>query len=159
MNKIPQLKKRLRQFDASAVLGGIFGDAQLAMIAGVNEFGVTIDVTDKMRAFLAANGLYLKKTTTTITIPERSFLRSTFDNKGVINRILKKTGDFIYQIDVDEKKVLDIIGVNLVAAIRRKIKSNIGPENHPFTIKQKGGKNKTLINESHLLQGITFKIE
>ena len=49
-----------------------------AIKANANEFGARIKVTKKMRGYLAAAlGVHLKKTTTEIIIPERSFLRST----------------------------------------------------------------------------------
>lgn len=47
----------------------------LAMVARVQEHGATIDVTPKMRAFLAARGLHLRASTVTLVIPARPFLR------------------------------------------------------------------------------------
>lgn len=46
----------------------------LAGLGAVQEFGATITVTDKMRKYLASQGLHLRKDTTQITIPARSFL-------------------------------------------------------------------------------------
>ena len=54
---------------------GVFGGR--AGIATVHEFGKVIDVTPKMRGYLNSIGIHLKKSTTKIIIPERSFLRST----------------------------------------------------------------------------------
>lgn len=54
---------------------GVFGGR--AGIADVHEFGKVINVTPKMRGYLNSIGIHLKKSTTKIIIPERSFLRST----------------------------------------------------------------------------------
>jgi len=51
-------------------------------IAWVHEFGYTIAVTPKMRAYLHHKGLHLKTTTTHIHIPERSFLRAALNDPG-----------------------------------------------------------------------------
>jgi phage gpG-like protein len=49
-------------------------------IAAVHEFGTVIPVTPKMRAYLHYQGIHLQKDTFAIYIPERSFLRATFDS-------------------------------------------------------------------------------
>lgn len=46
-----------------------------AELGAIHEFGCTIKVTEKMRAYLHYNGLHLKPDTETIVIPTRSFLR------------------------------------------------------------------------------------
>lgn len=53
--------------------GGIIGDE--ANIAAVHEFGCTIHVTPKMRAYLHYQGIHLKASTQYIHIPARPFLR------------------------------------------------------------------------------------
>ena len=58
-------------------------------IAGVHEFGCTIEVTPKMRAFLHYNGVHLKNTTTYINIPPRPFLRPVLTSE----KFQKKVGD------------------------------------------------------------------
>ena len=47
-----------------------------ANIAAVHEFGCTINVTPKMRAYLHYQGIHLKASTQFIVIPPRPFLRS-----------------------------------------------------------------------------------
>ncbi|MDR1514919.1 MAG: hypothetical protein LBS45_04425 [Synergistaceae bacterium] len=49
-------------------------------IAWVHEFGASIEVTPKMRAYLHHEGLHLKPSTEYIHIPERSFLRATLND-------------------------------------------------------------------------------
>lgn len=48
-----------------------------AELGTIHEFGATITVTDKMRNYLHSQGIHLKKDTTTIEIPSRSFLRDS----------------------------------------------------------------------------------
>jgi len=47
----------------------------LVSVAAVQEFGATIKVTRKMRAFLHAQGLHLKADTKAIVIPPRPYVR------------------------------------------------------------------------------------
>lgn len=76
------------KMDGDRVSVGVFGSK--AGIAAVHEFGKTINVTDKMRAYLRARGLHLRYSTLTIHIPERSFERSAFnENKDAIIKIVK----------------------------------------------------------------------
>ena len=46
-----------------------------AELGAIHEFGATINVTEKMRAYLHHIGIHLKPNTTSIVIPTRSFLR------------------------------------------------------------------------------------
>ncbi len=50
-------------------------DLNTAELGAVHELGARITVTEKMRAFLHYMGIHLKKDTTEIEIPVRSFLR------------------------------------------------------------------------------------
>lgn len=52
-------------------------DLDMAGLGAVQEFGATIRVTQKMRAFLHYMGIHLKKETTQVVIPSRSFLRDS----------------------------------------------------------------------------------
>lgn len=68
---------------------GVFGSR--APIALVHEFGKDIAVTPRMRAYLHHIGIHLKASTTHIHIPERSFMRSTFEeNKRRLKEIIKE---------------------------------------------------------------------
>jgi len=49
-------------------------------IAAVHEYGCTIGVTSKMRAYLHYHGIHLKKTTAYIHIPARPFLSPVFQS-------------------------------------------------------------------------------
>lgn len=56
-------------------------DLTLADLGAVHEFGAKINVTPKMRGFLHYLGVHLKKETTQIVIPVRSFLRAALLTK------------------------------------------------------------------------------
>jgi|GEM_PF-1772167 len=156
-NKIPAFKKKLREIRKKKIEVGILGDAFLALVGASNEFGAKIPISPAIRGLFAAKGFPLKKSTTVFIIPERSFIRSAFDDKKNIDKIRKLAQD-IYSVDMSLDRVLNAIGIFMTNAIQKKIRSNIKPANHPFTVQEKKGKNKTLINNSRLLQGITHKI-
>lgn len=78
-NRIPEVLADLSRAKSKKAKVGYIQNSQMAMIAGVHEFGARIQVTDKMRRYLASQGLHLKKSTTHIVIPERSFLRTGTD--------------------------------------------------------------------------------
>jgi len=65
--------------DDSVAIGVKKGNA--GNIAAVHEYGCTIEVTPKMRAFLHYNGIHLKEATTYINIPPRPFLRPVLASK------------------------------------------------------------------------------
>lgn len=67
-------------------------DLTMAHLGAIHEFGATIQVTDKMRAYLHHIGIHLKPETTTITIPARSFLRKTFFNPQAKERLMDFAG-------------------------------------------------------------------
>jgi hypothetical protein len=54
-------------------------DDTLMKIAHVHEYGMTIQVTSRMRGFLHSIGLHLKPTTDYVNIPERSFIRAAYE--------------------------------------------------------------------------------
>lgn len=67
---------------------GVFGSR--ATIASYHEFGKAIEVTDAMRTHLNTIGIHLRYSTLLIHIPERSFVRSTFnEQKNNVVRIVK----------------------------------------------------------------------
>ena len=78
-NDFPKMEKSLKVLSKHNINVGHLDGGEQAWFAAIHEYGCTIKVTKKMRKWLAAHGLYLKKTTTQIVIPERSFLRAGFD--------------------------------------------------------------------------------
>lgn len=126
-------------------------------MAGIHEYGCQIPVTPKMRKYLHSRGLHLSPNTTVIKIPERSFLRSTFDNEN--DRIIEQTERAIYQVISGKMSVddmLDLYGEQFATAIKKTIRDIKNPPNHPFTIDNKGSSNP-LIDTGGLLESITWK--
>ena len=64
-----------------------------AQLGAIHEFGAVINVTDKMRGFFRKEfGINLKKSTTQIVIPARSFLRETLLSKEGKERLMYAVG-------------------------------------------------------------------
>lgn len=76
---LPLMRTKVRKLSGKTIEIGSFG--KHAYLAGIHEFGCHIPVTSDMRKWLNHNGIHLKKTTTEIVIPERSFLRAGFDSE------------------------------------------------------------------------------
>lgn len=67
-----------------AVWAGVAGDR--AWIARIQEYGVTIRVTDPMRAYLHGRGLHLAADTSHIVIPPRPFVGPAFRRVRGVSR-------------------------------------------------------------------------
>lgn len=163
--KLRALISRLEEAKRLSVVVGVpasanatRGDSNNATIAAVHEFGATIKVTPKMRGFLGAAGLYLKKSTTQITIPERSFLRSTMQEHGkeAAALLAKSINEALFG-DGDMRKPFDVTGRLLSGLAQKKIQSGISPANSDFTVKRKKS-SKPLIDQGQLLQSITWEV-
>lgn len=142
-NNIPQLIKNLRDLKRFTVKVGVFGDDDsfYAMIASVHEFGVTI-----------------QKESGSIVIPERSFLRTTFDEKQTewtqfAKRQLKNVLDF----NIDARTLYERLGARMVGDIQEKITDLEAPPNASSTIQKKGSSNP-LIDSGDLRRRITYKV-
>jgi hypothetical protein len=157
VNHIPDLIKNMRRAGRSKVKVGIF-DGDVANYAAANEFGCRIKVTDKMRKYLHAKGLHLKKDTTEIVIPERSFIRSAFDDKRETDRAIE-VATALFDFNENPLMVLERVGDMLDSSVKRKATSNIRPDNHPFTKEQKGEGKNTLYDQGTLHKSITHEVD
>lgn len=157
-NHIPALKRKIKQAKRSSIRVGILGDQEMALVGASNEFGAKIPISPVIRRLFAAKGFPLKKETTVFIIPERSWLRTSFDNKKNVSAVFKEGSD-IYNLNVPLMTTLNRMGIIMTSFVQKKIRSNIKPKNHPFTTQEKKGKNKTLINSGRLVQGVTHKIK
>lgn len=157
-NQFPSMIAQMEAMDGRKVKVGALSGGH-AWLAGIHEYGCTIPVTDKMRAYLHSQGLHLKQSTKVITIPERSFLRNGFDKNN--NRLLRQAERAIAKVldgtlSVDD--MLDMCGQQFATAIKTYLRSLSSPPNHPFTTEQKGSSNP-LIDTGGLLESITWKTE
>lgn len=156
INKLPELSATIKTLNGKKVhVGALQGEH--AWLAGIHEYGCKIPVTDKMRKYLASQGLYLKASTRYITIPERSFLRSGHDENA--DKVLKNASMALGQV-IDGKMsidtFLDSCGQMLADKIKLYIRDLKSPPNHPYTIEQKGSSNP-LVDTGNLLESITWE--
>lgn len=127
-------------------------------LAKIHEYGVTINVTDKMRGYLASQGLHLKKTTTTIHIPERSFIRNGWDSNAneILNRIEGLVADVVHGKSVSH--LTDGTGDLVVRALKEYAKDLDSPSLHPFTIERKGSTDP-LIDSGGMVGSIDYEVK
>lgn len=158
-NRLPEVMATTKTMGERVCQVGILGGGEVAYIGGIQEYGCEIPVTPKMRAFLHANGLHLKESTTVIKIPERSFLRTGHDEN--VDRIITQTERAIGQVLAGKMTVddmLDLYGQQMATAIKKYIRDLKEPPNHPYTIKQKGSSNP-LVDTGQLIDSITWRKE
>jgi len=142
-NSIPQLISELKKLKKYEIHVGIFGsdDAEYVMIAGVHEFGITI-----------------QKEKGSIVIPERSFLRSTFDEKqNEWFKFVEKQLAHLLNCRISAKTLCERLGAKMVADAQEKLTDLDTPPNAPATIAKKGSSNP-LIDSGGLRQRITYKV-
>lgn len=142
-NRIPDVTSSLRNLGRYSVEVGIFGsdDSYYAMIAGVHEFGITI-----------------RKETGSIVIPERSFLRSTFDeNKEKWFKFVQKRIPKLINSQITAYRLCELLGAKMVGDIQIKITDLDTPPNADSTIKQKGSSNP-LIDTGGLRMRVTYRV-
>jgi len=92
-------------------------------------------------------------------IPERSFIRSTFDRKVLSwQRLMGRATRQLYGPKrVNIRRVLGIVGEKAVADIRRTIRAGIPPPLMPETVDRKGS-SKPLIDTGQLVASITYAV-
>lgn len=95
-----------------------------------------------------------------VHIPERSFIRSTFDENvddwveylvdQVINLGMGKSG-------ITARKIMESLGNRIQRSIVQKIRSIESPANSPVTIARKGS-NSPLEDTGHLIDAVRYKV-
>lgn len=160
--KVPELLANLKELESYQVAVGILSKSggEMLMIANVHEFGCSIPVTNKMRGFLAYNyGVHLKRDTKVIKIPERSFIRSSYDNKR--NQVFEKGEDLIGQVvegSLSARAFYELLGQTCADTIREYLVSEVNsPANSELTIKNKESSNP-LVDSGQLAAAITYEI-
>ena len=157
--KVPEFLKMLDELSTTHLEIGIFSDSggDILMIANVNEFGLNIKVTDKMRNYLHYIGIHLKKETKEIKIPERSFVRGSYDeNKNKIIDNADKLLEKVINLELPVSVFFDTLGEYVVGLVQDYMTDLRSPPNHPATIANKGSSNP-LISTGRLRQSITFR--
>ncbi len=168
-NRIPELIKAFQALGRYKLEIGIIGedahkphsdDSPITIlgIATVHEFGVQIEVSDKMRAFLHYQGLHLHPSTTHINIPERSYMRSGWDKHfDEIEQQLIMLIDGLLLGNVEPKVVFESIGRVVVTYLQEYLTDIGKPPNHPFTVARKKSSNP-LVDTGRLKDAITWRV-
>lgn len=182
------LERELAELDRYSIEIGIFGsdDSFYAMIANVHEFGMTIKAKNQFltiptkeagdRKAADIPGLFrprgknvlavkdgdsikvmfiLKES---VNIPERSFVRSTFDEKNdewmdFLERLIEK----LCNLEIDAQTVFNRLGGKIVGDIQEKIRDIRTPPNAPLTVENKGSDNPLIVDGS-LRRRVTWKL-
>ena len=134
--------KRFKKINGKVVRVGILGKdgGDMGVIAVANEYG-----TDK-----AGRG-------NSVTIPERSFLRTTFDDKKNIKKAVTINVAKVFDKKKSINKITDKIGIVMTAKVKEKIQSNIQPKNATSTLAKKGS-SRTLVDTGHLRDSIDYEV-
>ena len=136
------------------------GGADMVMIAATNEFGAEIPVTDKMRGFFAYKfGVNLKKSTTKITIPARSFIRGGYDqNQRSLRRTKQRLWGLVLDGRLTTRDALGLLGEEHQGQVREFMVALDNPENSSLTEREKGSSNP-LMNEGRLYNSIRWEYD
>ncbi|CDZ74864.1 hypothetical protein ING2D1G_0705 [Peptoniphilus sp. ING2-D1G] len=160
VDRTDEVLKRLQELESMSVKVGILSSSsgEMLMIANVHEFGCDIPVTNKMRVFFLHNfGTWIKKDV--IKIPERSFIRSSFDDK---KDSVEETGEnLITQVvegQLGARNFYEMLGQTCVQVIKEFITAGISPANTNLTIQNKNGKSTPLIDSGRLINAIDYEI-
>lgn len=158
-NNIPELIDSLTGMKNRSVESGVLVSGEQAMIAFVNEFGFTVNVSERMRAYLHHQGLHLSKNTTSINIPERSFIRSGWDqNKDAVYSKIESLLGQVVELNMQPDDFLEMIGLEVKGKLQAKLVEVSSPSNHPFTIEQKNSSNP-LVDTGSLSDSIDYQIK
>lgn len=155
-NEFPSMKKRMDELNGNAIEVGVLR-GENAWLASIHEYGCDIPVTPKMRAFLHGQGLHLKASTTRIKIPERSFLRTGYDqNRDAVIKHAQQMMVDVVSGDMGEGTMLIAVGEELASKIKDYARDLNSPANHPFTVERKGSSNP-LVDTGDMIGGITWR--
>jgi len=95
---------------------------------------------------------------TTTGIPERSFIRSTFDaNKEAYKELSADLKRKVLKRNMTTKRAMGLLGQKMKADIIKKIDSNIPPQNSEET-RAKKGSSHTLIDTGQMRQSVTYEV-
>lgn len=159
VKKLEKAFAALETLNGRKVNIGMPSGSKQAQIAAVHEWGLTITVTDKMRKWFIAQGHPLKKTTTQIVIPERSFFRSGMRDKG--SDAAKKYTKLIAEVikgTISSEQFLNGLGLEVTTVIKEYARDLSSPKNSGFTVERKGSSNP-LVDTGNMIGAINYKVE
>ena len=107
--------------------------SEIIMVASLNEFG-------------------------TKKIPERPFMRQSFDNNiKELNELKEKIYKKVIWGQLTAREALNLLGIWMVARTKREIKNGNFEELSDFTIEKKGS-NKPLIDIAQMINSIQYQV-
>lgn len=169
-SNMAELLAVFERLQESYILIGILGDGQgkekhsregditLLELAAVHEFGVDIYVTPEMRGYLHSTGLHLRADTERIHIPERSYIRGSYDAGK--HRVIKKLEGLLVRtinLEIPVDTLFKAVGEIAVSTIQEYLTDLDSPPLHDYTVAMKGSSNP-LIDSGRLRQGIEYKV-
>ena len=91
-------------------------------------------------------------------VPERSFIRSTVDEKRLVYmKFIKALAGKVALGVMTKKQALMLLGAKVEADMKRTIRAGIDPPNSPSTIAAKGS-SKPLIDTGQLVSSIDYEV-
>lgn len=162
-SKVDEILKRIEALKSMYVKVGVLSSesGEILMIANVHEYGKEIEVTDKMRGFfLYKFGVGLKKDTRVIKIPERSFIRSSFDaRQNKVGESGDKLMEMVLNGDLEVRSFYEMLGQTASDAIKDYLINNVvAPPDTELTVRNKHGKSNPLVNTGRLVNSIDYEI-
>lgn len=137
--------------------GGVEALKKRAKIPGTVDVGI-IDAGTHPSGDITTAGIGFAHEFGTATLPERSFIRSTIqEKKKDIISLQKKLLKKIVRGDMKLEDGLGLIGEFMSDAIREKIVAIDSPPNLPVTIAKKGSSNP-LIDTSQMKNSIIYEV-
>lgn len=92
-------------------------------------------------------------------IPERSFIRQSFDTNRIrYIEILKKLARAVLDRKITLRQALEVLGFAAASDTRNLIRTSIPPPNSPFTIEKKGS-STTLVDTGQLINSVTHLVQ
>ena len=155
-NDFPEMKKRIELLNGEGIEVGVL-KGESKWLASIHEYGCDIPVTEKMRAYLHRQGLHLKASTTRIKIPERSFLRTGYDQNR--DAVMKKAQQMMADVvsgQMNADAMFKGVGLELSSKIKDYATDLDKPANHPFTVERKSSSNP-LVDTGDMIGGITWR--
>ena len=140
-------------------------DRDLGLKAFIRQLEVarTVEVAVGIHAGSTAHGQQIAEYAAcneygTDSIPERSFMRSSFDENLIkIQNDMNQQAGLVIAGQSTVRRALGVIGMKHQDRVKRKIGSSIQPANHPETIKRKKS-SRTLIDTGAMLNSVHYVI-
>jgi len=147
--------KTIAEMENSYVKVGVFGDTESGGMHEVDP--VTGRASDLTVGEIAAVNEF---GTQDGHVPERSFLRSTFDEKHPeLVEMAHKAIDKVLEGHLDTRTALNMMGSKLATDVKNKITMGAGvpPPNAPATIAAKGS-DRPLVDTGRLVNAVTWQV-